>query len=397
LKVEGQLSIINKIVKCIGLKKAASGFRKVSVGQGAGIEDNAGGRKEIIMEGIRRENILRAYRHEKPMFVPSINDVDMSFFELTGESATEVGVSRDAWGVQWILQEGQPGPIHDESVPPVLEDVTQWREIIRFPDLEKADWQTAAREETAKWDRINKISNIIIPNGMWERYFSLCGFQQALINIMLEPEATYELIGAIADHRVEMIRKIAQYYRPDKIQIHDDYGMERNMFFSVDAWRELIKPHLQKIVDACHDCGIIYEHHSCGYIVPILDDFVEMGIEAWNPVQYANDPPALFKKYSGKLTLVGGFNDRLFVDIAASEEDKEAAVREIVRLGADCGTFVPRPASGYEAYLDMINKAIYEYNKPIYDRMGLSGPGFEPPVSIGQSGFYTYTPKAISK
>jgi uroporphyrinogen decarboxylase len=349
------------------------------------------------MKGIRRENILRVYRHEEPLFVPSINDVDMSFFKVVGEIATEVGVYRDAWGVQWILQEGQPGPIQNESIPPVLEDVTQWREKITFPDLDKADWETAAQEETAKWDRTNKISNVIIPNGLWERYFSLCGFQQALCNILLEPEATFELIGAIADHRVGMLQKIAQYFKPDKIQLHDDYGMERNMFFSVDTWRELIKPHLKKIVDACHDCGMIYEHHSCGYIAPILDDLVEMGIDAWNPVQYANDPPALFKKYRGKLTLVGGFNDRLFVDVAASEEEKEASVREIVRLGAACGTFVPRPASGYEAYLDMINKAIYENNKPIYDRMGLSGPGFEPPVPTGQTGFYIYTSQEKSQ
>jgi hypothetical protein len=347
------------------------------------------------MKGIRRDNILRAYRHEEPLFVPSISDVDMFVFDITGESVKEIGVSRDAWGVQWILQEGQPGPIHDESVPPLLEDVTEWREKVKFPDLEKTDWQSAAQEATAKWDRANKISNVIIPNGMWERYFSLCGFQQALCNILLEPEATYDLIGAIADHRVAMIRMIARYFHPDKIQLHDDYGMERNMFFSVDAWRELIKPHLKKISDACHECGMIYEHHSCGYIVPILDDLVELGIDAWNPVQYANDPPALFKKYSGRLTLVGGFNDRLFVDISATEAEKEASVREIVRLGAACGTFVPRPASGYEAYLDMINKSIYEYNKPIYDRLGLSGPGFEPPVPVGQAGFYTYTPQAI--
>lgn len=259
------------------------------------------------MKGIRRENILRVYRHEEPLFVPSINDVDMSFFKVVGEIATEVGVYRDAWGVQWILQEGQPGPIQNESIPPVLEDVTQWREKITFPDLDKADWETAAQEETAKWDRTNKISNVIIPNGLWERYFSLCGFQQALVNIMLEPEATFELLGAIADHRVALFQKIAQYFKPDKIQLHDDYGMERNMFFSVDTWRELIKPHLKKIVDACHDCGMIYEHHSCGYIAPILDDLVEMGIDAWNPVQYANDPPALFKKYRGKAHPGGRF------------------------------------------------------------------------------------------
>ena len=347
------------------------------------------------MKDIRRENILRVYRHEKPMFIPSISDVDMFVFDITGESATEIGLSRDAWGVQWLLQEGQPGPIHDESVPPVLEDVTRWREKVSFPDLDQIDWEAAASKGTAKWDRTNKISNVILPNGMWERYFSLCGFQQALCNILLEPEATYELIGAIADHRVAMFQKIARYFRPDKIQLHDDYGMERSMFFSVDVWRELIKPHLQRVVDACHDCGMIYEHHSCGYIAPILNDFVEMGIDAWNPVQYANDPPTLFKKYSGKLTLVGGFNERLFVDVSASEEEKEASVREIVRLGADCCTWVPRPASGYEAYLDMINKAIYEYNKPIYDRLGLSGPDFEPPVPTGRTGFFSYTPQAI--
>ena len=160
--------------------------------------------------------------------------------------------------------------------------------------------------------------------------------------------------------------------------MHDDYGTEKAMFFSPDTWREIFKPNLKKIVDACHEHGMIYEHHSCGYIVPILDDFVELGIDAWNPVQNPNQPLELIRKYKGKLTFVGGFNDRLFVDPSATDEQKKASIEETVRVFGEAGSWMPMPSVG-EDYRYFANKTIYDFNKPRYDALGLTGEKFAPP------------------
>ncbi len=331
-----------------------------------------------MAEITRRENVLRAYRRQNPWFIPSMSDVDVCIPSVLEEGPTCVGKSQDGWGTWWLLLEGQPGPMPDEKAPPVLDDITEWRDVIHFPDVDKYDWEAGAAADTANWDRENRISSCIIVNGMWERFDALCGFENALCNVVAEPEETYALLSAIADHKIKYIEKIAKYYKPDKIQLHDDYGTEKAMFFSPDTWRELFKPNLKKIVDAAHANGLIYEHHSCGYIVPILDDFVELGIDAWNPVQNPNNPMELIKKYKGKLTFVGGYNDRLFVDPKATDEDKKNSILATIDAFGPSGSWMPQPTVG-DDYVYFASKAIYDYNKPIYDKLGLSGELYAPP------------------
>ena len=330
------------------------------------------------MKVTRRENILRVYRHEMPWFIPSFFDMDFCIPSVLEEGPRGPGASRDGWGVTWLLLDGQPGPIQDEKVPVVLPDVTAWREKVHFPDITTYDWEGWAEKDTAKWDRENKASTIMMVNGLWERFYALCGFENALCNLLVEPEESAALIDAIADHKIGYMTYLKKYYRPDKITMHDDYGTEKTLFMSADTWREIIKPALKKVVDACHGLGMIYEHHSCGYIAPLMDDFIELGIDAWNPVQYTNDPDTLFEKYAGKITFVGAFNDRIHVDPSATEEDNHRAIDHAVETYGPLGSWVPMPAVGQE-YLAYASNKVYEFNKPRYEALGLTGPGFGPP------------------
>ena len=87
----------------------------------------------------------------------------------------------------------------------------------------------------------------------------------------------------------------------DIINAHDDYGSNDRMFMSPELWRELIKPELALMVEACHEAGMIYQHHSCGYIEPILPDLVEIGVDAIDTLQACNrNLPELKKKYGDK-------------------------------------------------------------------------------------------------
>lgn len=324
----------------------------------------------------RRNNILKAYLHQVPEFIPSISDCDICYPSVLEEYPMQVGPYKDGWGVIWQMYAGQPGPIQIKKDPIVLDDVTEWRDIVHFPDVESYDWAAGAVSDTASWDRENRISNVVLVHGLWERFYALCGFENGLCNILVDPEASLELLSAIADHKIEYLKKIAEYYKPDKIQFHDDYGTERSLIMSVEDWRALIKPNLKKIVDACHELGMIFEHYSGGYIVPILEDFIEIGIDAWNPVQNSNEPRMLMEKYKDKLTFVGAFNDR-YTDISARDiEGKRAAIVRTIHLFGESGSWIPAVEVG-EDDKEFINDAIHAYNMPRYEALGLSGPLFE--------------------
>lgn len=60
---------------------------------------------------------------------------------------------------------------------------------------------------------------------------------------------------------------------------------------------------------------MLYEHHSCGHIEPIVGDLVEIGVDALNPLQRpCNDIVKLKKEYGGKITFVVGFSSQTVLE-----------------------------------------------------------------------------------
>jgi uroporphyrinogen decarboxylase len=68
--------------------------------------------------------------------------------------------------------------------------------------------------------------------------------------------------------------------------------------------------------------------HSDGAVAPLLDDFIELGIEVYNPVQPnvpGSDPEMLARKYGGRISFFGGIDQQVLLPTG----DKAAISREI--------------------------------------------------------------------
>ena len=73
---------------------------------------------------------------------------------------------------------------------------------------------------------------------------------------MEDPEAFGELVGAIADYKIEIVKRAYDAARPEVFMFHDDWGTSVSTFFAPDTWRELFKPHVKRICDAILDRGM---------------------------------------------------------------------------------------------------------------------------------------------
>ena len=103
-------------------------------------------------------------------------------------------------------------------------------------------------------------------------------------------------------------------YHFDEIHWPDDMGYKGHQFFSVDMYRELVKPFHKKAVDWAHEKGIKVRLHSCGNVNPLVPEFIDIGIDMLNPleVKAGMDPVSLKKKYGDKMGFHGGLNAVLF-------------------------------------------------------------------------------------
>jgi len=88
----------------------------------------------------------------------------------------------------------------------------------------------------------------------------------------------------------------------------------------------LLKPVMKRAVDWAHSKGIYARLHSCGNVMPLVPEFVDIGIDCLNPmeVKAGMDPLAIKKQFGDKLVLHGGLNAAVWenFDLFAAEMRK---------------------------------------------------------------------------
>jgi hypothetical protein len=95
--------------------------------------------------------------------------------------------------------------------------------------------------------------------------------------------------------------------------IWGDVAYRNGMLFSPARWREMFKPHVKALIDLFHSHGLMVIYHGCGNPSAILDDFVEMELDGFNPLEAKADLDVveLKRKYAGKLAFVGNIDVRV--------------------------------------------------------------------------------------
>lgn len=292
-----------------------------------------------------RENFFIAYNHGKPQWTPCF----FSAYEPMGSSLlNNQGVmgkgGRDMFGVNWLVTADTGYQAIADPNEHILEDICNWREIVKFPDLDAMDWEGAAERDLAKVNRKEKVLAVFGMEGNFNRLQSLMGTCEALIAMLEEPDAVYEFFKAHTEFKLKTIEKYAQYYKPDIYVNGDDVATSEGLFFSRTMYDELIKPFEIKLGQKAVSLGIIVEHHVCGMAEGIIPDIIETGATIWQTAQSMNDLVEIKKTYGDKLLIHGGWDSygkHNFED--CKEEDVRAEVRRCVETYGKDGNYALFP------------------------------------------------------
>ena len=259
-----------------------------------------------MMRVTPRENYLTMLRGEIPEFIPSYFEPYLFPLEeelLTPNRAPN-GPIVTALGVTYV---GSPDDNYGAMPKPgeiMLEDITKWRDVVKVPDLSDRDWEGYYKSKLKDCDREKQV--VTTSGG---DYFltlvSLMGFENALVAMYEEPEEVQALLEYIADFYIMVMKKQIQYAKLDHYILMDDDSAYRAPFFSVDMYREFFKPLHKRHTDILNEEGIIIDRHDCGKCEQFIDDWLELGVIAWNPCQVTNDLQGIKKKYQGRLALEG--------------------------------------------------------------------------------------------
>lgn len=301
-----------------------------------------------------RENYLRMFKGEKPLWMPAHMDnqyfgpicvPDVVARTVAGSfNADPVDLShtggRDMFGVEWVFVPEVNGSMPKPGVK-LVPDIEHWEDYITFPDVSSWDWEDSA-ERNKDFNRQGLATSFAIHNGLFERLASITDMQDALIAMIDDDQkaAVHRFFDRLCGVYEEIIRNAKKWFDIDLIWFHDDWGSQRSGLFSLDTCREMLVPYLKRVVDCAHENGLYVELHSCGKNEALVPAMIEAGIDAWRG-QALNDKKKLFELYGDKIIL--GIEP---TTLPADTEDME-------QLEQDCRKFVDEYAASGRVYCSM--------------------------------------------
>jgi len=155
---------------------------------------------------------------------------------------------------------------------------------------------------------------------------------------LIGQEHTLFWMGMYPDELGACINKIGQFYLDctkaqiaaadgllDGMVIWGDVAYKQTMLFDPEYWREYFKPWVKAMIDECHKHNLPVIYHGCGNVSLIFEDFIEMGLDAYNPLEVKADMDAirLKKMYGDKIGYCGNNNIQIWEtgDLELIKED----------------------------------------------------------------------------
>ena len=230
----------------------------------------------------------------------------------------------DMFGVEWEFVPTAGGSMVRPGKP-LLSEVGQWREKIKFPDIDSWDWEGAAERWREKHNPA-KAQICTFVNGFWfERLISFMDFENAAVALITEEDKkeVQALFEATTEVGCKLVDKVCQYFQIDGFNVHDDWGTMRSSFFSPETCAEMIVPHMRKLTDHIHAKGVIADFHSCGKIDNQVQNMVDAGWDSWTPMAIC-DTEKIFEEFGDKM-VISVMPDQFDAQTTAEEEQREYA------------------------------------------------------------------------
>lgn len=251
--------------------------------------------------------------------------VDLSTDPRSNENIKTV---YDWWGAGWSTE--TEGYFHTFA-PLAVND-----SLDRFPWPDPADpglLDGAMRRMAADNGR-----HFVVPNFgicLFERAWSLRGFEAFLMEMADRPEWVEEILDRITEIQLALVHRFIAA-GVDGGYFGDDYGAQRSLLFSARMWRRFIKPRLASLFAPFREAGLPVILHSDGDIRAILPDLVEIGLTTLNPVQpEVLDHNWLYQEFGKKLSFYGGISTQSVLPRGGAEEIREATRACISALAPD--------------------------------------------------------------
>jgi len=254
----------------------------------------------------------------------------------------------DSWGSgQTEVSPGEwfPGihPLKEATTIQEIEDYPGW------PDMSDPSRIAHVREAASELAREDQYAIMATPWLLFplERAFAMQGMDTFLLNLAIYPDFARALLEKTAQLCKGLMGPFLQEVgeNVDIIKIGDDLGTQDSLLMSPDMYREILKPiHADYISFIKERTNAKLLFHTDGDVVPLIGDFIEMGVDILNPIQTSagkmSDLAGLKKRFGKNIIFCGGIDTQRILPEGTPGEVRDEVKRVIQLLGEGGGYMV---------------------------------------------------------
>ena len=315
-----------------------------------------------------KENLRRAITRNDPDHVP-IRRLDgriPGMVRIIYRDSRALLNGTDRWGVTWAggvaAANEWDAEIQGYPVNHPLQDLSEL-EAYPVPDPDEPGIMDGLMDRVDR-EQVLVTGEICFP--VQDRAHLLMGLDNFCMAAVDQPDRVAALLHRIADYQVGIVRRYLAM-GADIIRGLDDYGGQQALLLGPRLWRKLIKPELARIIRAAKACpepdrrdgGALFWLHSCGHVMEIIPDLIEIGVDILDPVQVrANDQATAKRLYGDKICFMGGIDTQHLLTEGTPVEIITEVRERITMLAPGGGyilapdTLIPVPEDNYRAYLE---------------------------------------------
>ena len=272
-----------------------------------------------------------------PEFFPGFKAGTVNYSQY-GDGSIDI-VENDTWGYKWHYRMvGIEGCVID----PPIDDWSKF-DTYQAPDSDiyldkggKRDWETEFAQIAAQKQSGEPVTRGLIHGFMFLRLQYLRGFENLMMDMFDEEPKLFELTKLIDRENLKVVKKYCEA-NVDVMLLPEDIGAQNSMIISREMFQKYIIPSYRKLILPCKQNDIKVAIHSDGYILDILDDLIEVGMDIINPQDLCNGIDNLAKALKGKVSIQLDLDRVQITPSGTRNEIFELIEQEVKMLGSKEG------------------------------------------------------------
>ncbi len=255
--------------------------------------------------------------------------------------ALKDGTSFDFWGI--AHEPGSKAAMHMTRMHHPMKTFSSLNQFQEYPYPEAlSDRDNLMKEQVLSLQDKGLAAVGSLVCTVWETAWYMRSMEQLMMDMLTEdPIAEYHL------NRVTEIacKQAAAYAHAgvDILLLGDDVGMQESIMMSREMYVDWLKPRLKKVIETAKQIkpDILISYHSCGYVLPLIPDFIEAGIDILNPFQpECMDFKELHTQFGDEISFWGGLGTQTTMPFGNPEDVRREVFRNLEIAGDKGGLLV---------------------------------------------------------